>query len=288
MAENTVKTNPLTSLMRQPKIYITLPSGGKYWPEGTLNPTVNGEYPVYSMTAKDEIILKTPDALMNGQGLVDVIQSCIPNIKNAWEAPSIDLDVILVAIRMATYGETMNLEVSHSSMDDTMTFNVNLREILDSLQSTIVWDERLEVRPDLVLYLKPTTYQIQANTQITEFETSRLMNIIKDEALDEDVKLQAFKDSFEKMSNKTLNLITKTVYKIESTAGTVTEPEYIDEFMNNCDKEIFEKVKTHLEALGDRNKLKPLKVKSTEEMKARGAPEELEVPFDFNASNFFG
>ena len=31
----------------------------------------------------DEITFKTPDALLNGQATVDVIQSCIPNIKDA-------------------------------------------------------------------------------------------------------------------------------------------------------------------------------------------------------------
>ena len=46
--------NPLSSFMRQPKIYIRLPSGGQYWPAGSIIPTENGEFPVYSMTARDE------------------------------------------------------------------------------------------------------------------------------------------------------------------------------------------------------------------------------------------
>ncbi len=283
MAENQPKHNPLANLMRQPKIYISLPSKGKFWPEGSLDPTINGEYPVYSMTAKDEIILKTPDALMNGQGMVDVIHSCMPNIKNAWAAPSIDLDVILVAIRMATYGEIMGLEIEHATMDGSMEYQVNLREILETLQNTIHWDERLEVRPDLVFYLKPTTYQVQTATQISEFETNRLMNILKDESLEEEVKVRAFQESFEKLTGKTLDLIAKSVWKIESSAGTVTDEEHIDEFMRNCDREIFEKVKEHLGALADQNKLKPLRVNSTDEMRAKGAPDVLEVPFDFNA-----
>ena len=101
------KINPLISLMRQPKIYIRLPSNGRYWSEGSLNTTTNGEYPVYSMTARDELMLKTPDALLNGQAVVDVIQSCMPNVNDAWAIPNIDLDVILVAIRLATFGEQL-------------------------------------------------------------------------------------------------------------------------------------------------------------------------------------
>ena len=37
--------------------------------------------------------------------LLDLIQSCIPNIKNAWGMPSLDIDACLIAIRIASYGE---------------------------------------------------------------------------------------------------------------------------------------------------------------------------------------
>ena len=47
-----------------------------------IDMTSTTELPVSPMTAMDEIKFKTPDALMNGQGVVDVIQSCIPDIKN--------------------------------------------------------------------------------------------------------------------------------------------------------------------------------------------------------------
>ena len=120
--------NPLASLMRQPKIYVKLPSNGKYWPEGSLNITQNSEYPIYSMTAKDELILKTPDALMNGQAVVDVIQSCMPNVINAWEMPNIDTDAILIAIRLATYGDSM--DTTFKVGEEEMTYSIDLRMVL--------------------------------------------------------------------------------------------------------------------------------------------------------------
>src|SRR6056300_1622120 len=108
MSETKAPGSPLQKFYRQPKLYLSLPSDGKYYPPGVLETTETGEYPVYSMTAKDELAFKTPDALINGQSTVDVIQSCIPNIKNAWEMPSLDLDAALIAIRIATYGEHMD------------------------------------------------------------------------------------------------------------------------------------------------------------------------------------
>ena len=94
--------NPLQKYFRQPKIYLSLPSKGHWYPEGAIEMTENGELPVYAMTAKDELAFKTPDALLNGQSVVDVVKSCLPNIKDPWLMPSIDVDAILIAIRIAT------------------------------------------------------------------------------------------------------------------------------------------------------------------------------------------
>lgn len=276
------------SLMRQPKVYITLPSRGRYYPEGALDPTVNGEYPVYSMTAKDEIILKTPDALMNGQGVADVIHSCMPNIKDPWAIPTIDLDVILVAIRLATYGDKMTLTIKHSTMDDEMEYETSLQEILDKLQSNTTWEERLEIRPDLVIFLKPIDYKTQTYTQMSEFETQKLMSVIRDETLDDEAKLIQFKSSFEKMTNRTIDVIIKAIHRIESSAGTVSDPDFLEEFMRNCDREVFDKIKQRISELNENNELKPLKIASTEEMLAKGAPEFVEIPFSFDTANFFG
>ena len=120
-------SNPLTSFMRQPKIYIRLPSNGKYWPDGSIDMPDNGELPIYSMTAKDELTLKTPDALLNGQAVVDIIQSCVPNIKNAWVTPNIDLDTLLVALRIATYGEMMEISHTVPGTSEEVTHNIDLR-----------------------------------------------------------------------------------------------------------------------------------------------------------------
>ena len=105
------KDNPLKKYFRQPKIYLKLPSGGEFYNSNELDMPENSEVPVYPMTAKDELLFKTPDALINGQATVDVIKSCIPNIRNPWSMPSIDMDAVLIAIRLATYGEKMTISV---------------------------------------------------------------------------------------------------------------------------------------------------------------------------------
>ena len=97
----TQSANPLRQYFRQPAIYLRLPTSGDHWPEGSINIPPNGELPVLPMTAIDEITYRTPDALFNGQAVVDVIQSCVPSIKNAWAAPAPDINALLTAVRIA-------------------------------------------------------------------------------------------------------------------------------------------------------------------------------------------
>ena len=104
-----MNSNPLSQYFRQPAVFIRLPSLGKFYATGALEPTENNEYPVLPMTTLDEITYRTPDALFNGQAVISVIQSCVPNIKNAWSMPAMDIDTVLIAIRIATYGHEMDI-----------------------------------------------------------------------------------------------------------------------------------------------------------------------------------
>ena len=123
---NPAKKNPLANWYRQHKIYVKLPSKGKFYKKGALDISANEEYPVYAMTAKDELMFKTPDALLSGQSTVEVIKSCIPAITDPWSMPSIDLDFCLIAIRVATYGESMEVGTDCPHCKASNSYDINL------------------------------------------------------------------------------------------------------------------------------------------------------------------
>ena len=280
------RINPLANYMRQPKIYITLPSRGEFWSNGSIEFPENGELAVFSMTARDELLFKTPDALMNGQAVVDVIQSCIPAIKDAWATPTIDLDTILIAIRLATYGEKMPFTHKVPGTDEEVEYEIDLRMLLDQQQNNH-WIEQVVINPDFIICVKPLTYRHMTQTSIKSFETTRILNMVNDETIPDDKKLEIFNTSFSNLTKVTVDLLSSSVYKIITTTGEVTDKNYIVEFVNNADKEIFDIVQKHLSALKEHNELKPLKFETTEEHRALGAPNNYELPINFNDSDFF-
>jgi hypothetical protein len=282
-----VNQNPLAGFMRQPKIYIRLPSGGEFWPAGSLDKTENGEYPVYSMTAKDELMLKVPDALMNGQAVTSVIEHCVPAIKNAWHVPNIDLDVILIAIRIATYGETMTVPVVLGDSTD-LEYGLNLNLLMDTLMGQIKWETAISVSPDLTVHIRPINYKQMTESALKTFETQRIFDAVSNQDLPDAEKAKVFNESFDKLNQITIGIVNNSVFAIESSAGTTDNPKHIQEFMENTDKEIFDVVKKQIEIQRENNSIKPLKIQTTDEMREAGVTsDEIEIPLVFDASYFF-
>ena len=288
---NPSAANPLSKYFRQPKLYIQLPSQGKWYAQGTIDYPENGELPVYSMTAKDELQFKTPDALLNGQATVDVIQSCMPNIKDAWKMPSIDLDVALIAIRLATYGEMMTLTLKTPVTGEEKEMQVDLRQLLDNF-ANLDYSDTVQM-PEMTIKLRPLTYREFTTGALKTFEEQRIFNIVNDEKITEEDKLQAFTNSFAKLTELTVDMMCKGIKSItmpaegENDPVVVDNPGHIMDFIKNADKQFFNKVQKHLEGEREKFQIKPLVAEATPEEIEKGVPKTYEVPITFDQSNFF-
>jgi len=287
MAENPIKqgSNPLQKYFRQVKNYMRLPSKGKFYPAGVLDMPVTGELAVYAMTAKDELLFKTPDALMNGQATVDVIQSCVPNIKNAWLMPSIDLDAVLIAIRIATYGENMDVNITVPNTTIKRDFSMDLRLALDDLMSGQFVDT-VQIGP-MTVTLRPINYKEFSDGAIKSFEEQRIVNVVNDDKLDEQTKMGMFQQSFRKLTDITIAMVANSVVSISVDGVVVTDPAHITEFIAKSEKNFYSEIMKHVQKQGESFSIKPIKVTSTPEDIKAGAPATFEVPVTFDQSNFF-
>jgi hypothetical protein len=251
-------TNPLSQYFRQPSIYIKLPSQGQNYPAGTIAMPTNGELPVYPMTAIDEITYRTPDALYNGQATVNVIQSCIPDIKDAWAVPSIDLDTILIAIRIASYGHDMEFGTTCPVCNDTSERTVDLRTMLDALRAP---DYTAHINyNDLEIYFRPLSYKnLNDNSQL-QFEQQKLLQVIPDSTVSEADKMTALTKAFKQLTEITVRSLSISIVTIKTPQALVNEQSYIEEFLKNCDRDLFNQIRDHVLALREQSELQPLKL----------------------------
>ena len=285
MTEN---MNPLEKYYRQPAIYIKLPSKGKYYPAEVFTPTETGEIPVLPMTAKDELAFKTPDAMINGQATVDVIKSCVPNLKDPWKMVNYDTDVVLLAIRIATYGENMDIGFRVPVVNDEQSHTLVLPELLEQLGRIEIEDETTTSK-GFKIQIQPLDYKTLTKIQIARFEQQKMYGTIDSSSMTEEEKQSAFGKSFATLNMVNFSLLVDSIKAITTPGGdTVVDRAQIIEFCNKTDSKTINEIQDKLSELRLQAQMAPLKIKSTEEQIKKGAPASFEVPVTFDNSNFFG
>jgi hypothetical protein len=280
--------NPLQKYYRQPAIYITLPSGGKYYDATAYQPTATGEIPVLPMTAKDELAFKTPDAMISGQATVDVIKSCVPNILDPWQLVNYDIDIVLLAMRIASYGETMDITAVVPVINESVTQSVNLPALLETVRGIKIVEEAT-TKQGFRLLFKPLTYKEITSNQITAFEQQKMFATVNASQLSDEEKNKRFAESFKKLTDINFSILLDSIQQITSPDGNVvTDKQQISDFLANCNASTVVEIQDELAKVRAQANFKPLKFKSTEDQIKKGAPVSFEVPITFDSSNFFG
>lgn len=276
-----MEPNPLNQYLRQPAIYLKLPSNGEWWTPGALEMPVTGELPIMPMSTRDEITLNTPDALMNGQGVVDVIQSCVPNIKSAWHMPAMDLDAVLIAIRIATYGEKMTYSSGCPECTTLDEYEIDLRQFLDMKIDTNAWHAPLEFK-GMQIFIKPINFQTINMQNLDQFEQTRLVTVINDSSLSEEEKQTRYYEIFRNMTRYTISNIAGSISYIVTPAGQrVENTQHIAEYIENAESVLFKTLEKGLEEIN--SKIPKKRVQNT----CSECSHSYEVPFTFGHANFF-
>lgn len=283
----TDNTNPLKRYYRQPQISIQLPSKQKYYPETVVQKTTTGEHPVLPMTAMDELSFRTPDSMMSGQASVDVIRSCIPTILDPWQLVNYDIDTVLIAIRIASYGETMDVTSSVPVTNESMTHTINLPQVLDNIRREEITDTCV-LKDGLTIQSSPLTYRQITQSQLKTFEQQKIYSQVSQSEMTAEEKTKRFIDGYKILSELNMELLLGNIERIQLPTGElVTDKHHIKQFIENADAKLIKELETKLASIRQQGGMKPIKVKATDEQIKAGAPVNYDVPVTFDNANFF-
>ena len=274
----TVQNNPLRQFFRRPAVFLTLPSGGRFYAEGVISPTDTGELPVYPMTAIDEITARTPDALFNGEGMAQIIQSCVPNILKPWEINNVDLDAIFIAIRSASGENDMTMDSQCPKCEEINNFTVELNKILPQLKCPN-FDEPLFVN-ELKIKFRPLTYRELNKVSLDQFELQRTFASL-DEIEDTAKRAEQTQVALKKVTETTIKLITHAIEYIDAGGERVDNKEFIIDFLSNCDRNVYTEIRDYTTRIREAAQVKPLRAKCA------ACSNEYEQPFTLNLTDFF-
>ncbi len=236
-------SNPLQKYFRQPKIFISLPSQGIYNLSGAIEGDVN-KLAVYGMTGMDEIILKTADALLSGESTARVVRSCCPEIADPWDISMLDMDLILTAIRIATYGNELDSTRLCNNCGAENTYSINLSEIIE-FYSQCFYNNNVKVG-DLTVTIRPLTYKQSSDFSVKNFELQQRLaqiNVLQDEVERRD----SSKKLLESLSAMRYEIFSATIESVAIGTTVVTDRQHIQEWLSNADKDVTDAINKHIE-----------------------------------------
>jgi hypothetical protein len=272
--------NPLAGHFRMPKIHLQLPSGGKWWKPGSLELPVTGEVPIYAMSAKDEILLRTPDGLMNGSAVKQVIEHCCPSIKDAWGMPSVDTDAILIAIRIATFGEQMDINIHCPSCNEENSYGVDLGNRLAQVHIPD-YDTPVAI-DDLEYIFHPQTYNAVTRLNKMRFTQDRIAQLLSDNVMSDEEKTAGLTKNFGDLVDISIDNLVESTKAIRMPDGSiVTHKPHIKEYYNNAESRLITKLNEKLVQFADQAGLGIM------DLKCQHCEHEFQNAIEFDYANFF-
>lgn len=124
-------SNDLQKYYRRIHSYVSLPSGDSYYNDKVISLSDSGEVGIKSMTSDDEISLKNPDMLLNGEAVKGVLLSCVDGLKKPEMLLSNDVDILLMAVRAASYTSNNTYISTCPKCEHENHFSVDVTAIMD-------------------------------------------------------------------------------------------------------------------------------------------------------------
>ena len=276
--------NPLEKLYRHKTFYTTLPSQGRFYPSG-IKLSADGELGIMPMSAADEIKLKTPDTLFNGEAMFDLFRSTIPDIQKPEEIPVCDVDKLLLGIRVASQGKQLDVKSKCPKCEKTETYAVDLTMIMNS--ATIIdTDPVIQIDDTLEVELRPFTLQSQIKGQIEAFFQQRMQNLLSsDNNMSEEEKIKRFNEALvgaiAMQTTQIAECIVRVTMRGDPEDTIVTNSEHIFAWVENMDSATYEKIRGGIEKLSDP------KIDEQVQVKCPACKHEYRMTVNLDPVNFF-
>lgn len=232
------------------------------------------------MTALDEIMSRTPDALYNGSATTEIFRSCVPNIKDPWAILQTDVDLLLVAIRIASYGHEMEMGSTCPECKERSDFTLDLRNVLDKIK-TVDYTDPLTTS-GMTIYFSPMSYKQLNENATRQFEEQKALSMADNPDVSEEDKASLLQRSLANITNLTIDSLVNSINTIQLDDTPVTDKQQIRELLVNCDRKLFSQIRDHVVALRGQGELEPLQLTCPE------CKHEFIQAFTLDQANFFG
>jgi hypothetical protein len=240
---------------------------------------IDGNHAIYSTVVADEYTLRTPDALLNGTATTQIIKNCCPDIQVPQNLLICDIQHLLSSIKIATQGTNFEFTLTCPGCGATDPYETNLQLSMPAL-SAKKWFNTFQI-DSLTLAFYPPTYDQFCKFSIAEFKLNKQLYTISTSDI-----VDKYTETLAELLEQKRKL--QSIYHcscIRSITDSNNEPVisrlFIDEWFNNCDVSIQNKVTNYIALANKACTFPDIHVKCS------SCDKEFNVPLDLDFSNHF-
>ncbi len=250
-----MSTNPLIAAYKKPAVYVALPSEGKWYdPKPKLS--VDNELAIYPMSAKDELITKTPDALFNGEATVALIESCCPDIPNPRQMPVNDLLVVLLAIRQASYGNDLSVDIKCTECGHINQMAVDSNVLLSRVEENTTSPD-IKLGNGFKVSVSPYNIQDRTRLQVQQVKQNQIVQgLMQAEQNGQQIEQAEFGKSFVEIAELTVELVSNCIVSVqtpEEGSSVIQDPALILEWIKTITRKDYDEIRDRVEKLSENN-----------------------------------
>lgn len=281
MEQKIQQSNPLRQYFRVAKMYIQLPSGTSYYTPDVISFTDKGELAIFPMTGKDEITLKNPDALLNGEALIEVLLSCVPAVHNPRMLLTNDIDALITAIRYATYNDSLETDIKCPECGFSNTYKLDLQYALDNMTS-LESEYVVNLESGVSVFIHPYRFPELLMSLHAQFERNKLARAVDNDTITDEQRSGIFRKAFKEMAVTKFELMCNAIEKVidETNNVNVTDKKFINEFLQNIDKKSADKISDMIDEINE------VGIKRSFTATCEKCSHHWESDIDFNPVNF--
>jgi len=225
-----------------PSIEVALPTLAAFYPKGeVLRPEADPlAMKVYPLSVLDESSFRDPLMLLSGQAIGKMVRRVCPGVDDPGKLTDLDVQVIILACRIASYGSTLKLEHTCSKCQTKTDLQVDLNDHI-LRYSPFSPDELAEFDLDIVeigqkIRLRPMLYEdaidvamnmVRSNISAEKFDSAHTEDVNQLT----DAFILEYQAQFESSIRTNIDAICSSIFTVTTTTGkVVNNPDMIKEW----------------------------------------------------------
>jgi hypothetical protein len=193
--------------------------------------------------------------------------------------PNVDLDTMLVAIRIATYGNDLDINSTCPGCETETEYTMNLTQVLSNIQG-MDYSQSLKIG-DLEIYFQPMSYKQMNENSLTQFEEQRALQSLTEMDPENKDRVKQLSDVLKKINNITTRALAQSIALVKTPTAQVSNEEHIAEWLGNCDRNMFGQIRDFIIANKQKSELQPMHIQCS------NCNHQYDQPFTLNMTDFF-